>query len=146
MAALDAEADPGVALALSVFPGAQILRAVQPACWPPDGGWIPSSGRRIDPYAPAMPTAQCPVCGALAWHRAGAGLTCDGGCHPPPGGGHATVTDAELDATLFGLAERARFPRLALSPGVTVQAGKEAGRDSQCSPRARRSARPPLRL
>jgi hypothetical protein len=74
-----------------------------------------------------MPTAQCPVCGALAWHRAGTGFTC-GVCHPPPNTGRAAVTDAELDTMLFRLAARAGFPALALSPALTVLAGEDAWR------------------
>ena len=125
MAALDAEADPGVAMALDVFPGARVVTANQPAVWPPAGGWIPSSARTIDPYATAAPTTACPCCGATAWYRAGTGFTC-GVCHPLPNTGYTAVTDAELDATLFGLAERAGFPRLPLSPGISVLAGRNA--------------------
>jgi hypothetical protein len=124
MAALDAEADPGVALALGVFPGARMLQAIQPACWPPEGGWIPSPARTMDVYGVEMPTTECRCCGALAWFRAGTGFTC-GVCHPSPTA-PAAVTEAALDAMLFRLAERARFPRLALSPAVTVLAGQDA--------------------
>jgi|SRR5262245_6754382 len=124
MATLDAEAD--VALALDVFPGAQVVAASQPAVWPPEGGWVPSPGK-IDPYAAETPTSPCPCCGTMAWSRAGTGFTC-GVCHPTPNTTQAAVADAELDATLFGLAERAGFPRLALSPAVTVLAGHDAWR------------------
>jgi hypothetical protein len=41
---------------------------------------------------------------------------------------HAADVDAELDAELFGLAERAGFPRLQLNPAVTVQPGQDAWR------------------
>jgi hypothetical protein len=85
-------------------------------------GTRPAAAPPIDPFAAGMPTAQCPCCGALGWHRAGDGWTC-GRCHPPPAESHA-VGDTELDAALFGLAEHARFPRLALSPAVTVLAGQ----------------------
>jgi hypothetical protein len=122
---IDASADADAALALEVFPGARVVAVNQPAVWPPEGGWIPSSASTIDIYATEMPPARCPVCGALAWHRAGNRWTC-GVCHPPPGVAQAAVMDTALDATLFGLAERAGFPRLALSPAVTVLAGRDA--------------------
>jgi hypothetical protein len=38
------------------------------------------------------------------------------------------ITDDGLDAALFGRAERAGFPRLALSPAVTVLPGRDAWR------------------
>jgi hypothetical protein len=81
----DAEADSvvaGAALALDVFRGARVVAFNQPAVWPPEGGWIPSSARTIDVYAADMPTAACPCCGAPAWFRAGDGWTCET-CHPP---------------------------------------------------------------
>jgi hypothetical protein len=87
-------------------------------------GTRPAAAPPIDPFAAGMPTAQCLCCGARGWHRAGDGWTC-GRCHPPPAEGHA-VGDTELDAALFGLAEHAGFPRLALSPAVTVLAGQGA--------------------
>jgi hypothetical protein len=126
VAALDAEADPGVVMVLDVFPGARVVAASQPAVWPPEGGWVPSPGK-IDPYAAEPPRSPCPCCGTMAWSLAGTGFTC-GVCHPPPGGGQAASQDDELDTALFGLAERAGFPRLALSPAVTVLAGKDAWR------------------
>jgi hypothetical protein len=115
--ALNAEADPALGTALDVLPAAHVVAASQPAV----------SAQTIQPFGPAAPTAACRWCGALAWHRAGNGWTC-GACHPPPGERHVAVTDAELDGTLFGLAERARFPRLALSPAVAVLPGQDAWR------------------
>jgi len=80
---LAAEADPGVAMALDVFPGARVVSAGQPASWPPADAWVPTSARTIDVYAAEMPTAACPCCGATAWFRAGDGWTCST-CHPAP--------------------------------------------------------------
>jgi hypothetical protein len=122
---IDASADADLAMVLAVFPGARVVGVKKPAVWPPQGGWIPSSARTLDPYGTAAPTSACPCCGATAWHRAGSGFTC-GVCHPPANTIQVAVTDAALDATLFGLAERAGFPRLALSPAVTVLAGQDA--------------------
>jgi hypothetical protein len=127
MAALDAEADPGVAMALAVFPGATVVNHAEAAVWPPPGAWLSSPARPIDIFVTEMPTAQCRCCGARAWHRAGDGWTCSA-CHPPPSAGQTAVANAGLDTALFGLAERARFPRLALGPGVTVLAGQDGWR------------------
>src|SRR5262249_51323697 len=128
-AAVAVATDADVALAIDVFPGARVIAASQPAVWPPEGGWGPTSARASHPYGTSAPTSTCPSCGATAWHRAGSGFTC-GVCHPPANTIQVAVTDAALDAaldaTLFGLAERAGFPQLALSPAVTVLAGQDA--------------------
>ena len=107
--------------------GVRVVGSGPAGPWPPAGSCLPAQSRRLNPYGTATPTTACPCCGATAWYRAGTGLTC-GVCHPPPNTGHAVITDAALDATLFGLAERAGFPRLALGPALTVLAGEDAGR------------------
>jgi len=48
--------EPDVMLALEIFPGAQVIAHHVPAVWPPPGGWIPSSLRRVDPEAAEPPT------------------------------------------------------------------------------------------
>src|SRR5262249_50269993 len=63
---------------------AQVIATQQPAVWPPDGGWAPSSGTRYDAYAPRTPAAPCGTCGGTTWHPAGAGWTCST-CPPAPG-------------------------------------------------------------
>jgi hypothetical protein len=78
-----AEIDPGVALALDVFRGARLVAFNQPAVWPPEGGWIPSSARAIHIHAAEMPTAACHCCGATAWFWAGSAWACSR-CHPAP--------------------------------------------------------------
>jgi len=70
-----------VMTALEVFPGAQVIAHHVPAGWPPSGGWIPSSLRRVDPCTAEPPTMPCPSCAGTTWHRAGAGWTCST-CHP----------------------------------------------------------------
>src|SRR5262249_34376170 len=82
-ALVQAEADPIVAAALTVFPGARIVSAGQPASWPPADASIPTSARTIEVYAAEMPTAACRCCGATAWFRAGSAWTCST-CHPSP--------------------------------------------------------------
>jgi hypothetical protein len=124
---IDASADAAVVMALGVFPGAQVVATDQPAVWPPAGSWLPTSSRTLDVYGTAAPTTECPCCGAMAWCRAGTGFTC-GVCHPPPNTSPTGMTDTARDATLLRLAERTGFPKLALSPAVTVLAGQTAWR------------------
>jgi hypothetical protein len=100
---------------------------------------VPSLSRPVDPYAAELPTVPCLCCRAVTWRRAGDGIVC-GVCHPSPQVQHAAGGDAELDGELFGLAERAGFPRLRLSPAVTVQPGRNAWRRF-----AQDSTSPPLR-
>jgi hypothetical protein len=88
-ALLEAEDDPAVREVLDLFPGARVLSTSQPGVWPPPGAWIPNSASRIDPYGAEMPTAPCPSCGALDWHKAGSGWACCV-CHPVPDSGRAT--------------------------------------------------------
>jgi hypothetical protein len=104
-----------------------VLTSLVACFWRPEGDWLPSAARAIDVYGTPAPTVPCPCCGARAWHRAGAGWTCSA-CHPPPSAGQTAVANAGLDTALFGLAERARFPRLALGPGVIVLAGQDGWR------------------
>jgi len=105
MAALDAEADPGVAMALDVFRGATVVAAGQPAGWPPAGSWLQTPSRTLDPYGTATPTTSCPCCGATAWYRAGTGFTC-AVCHPPVIAATAARQLRRTDRTGFSLPSR----------------------------------------
>jgi hypothetical protein len=108
-----AETDPGVALALDVFRGARVVAFSQPAVWPPEGGWIPSSARTIEVYAAEMPTAACRCCRATAWFRAGDGWTCST-CHPVPARTDEGLSGPALQAEVFELTRTEGFPRLSL--------------------------------
>jgi hypothetical protein len=81
----------------------------------------------FDELCPPVPCPRCsgPACCALGrwWCEACSPLAVD-----PLADQHAAVADVRLDAELFALAERAGFPRLPLSPGVTVLAGEDGWR------------------
>jgi len=97
------ETDPGVAMALDVFPRARVVAVNQPAVWPPEGGWLPASARPIDFYGAEMPTAQCPCCGSTTWFWAGSGWSCST-CHPTP----TTTTSSPRPSPRAASARQAR--------------------------------------
>jgi hypothetical protein len=116
-----ADADPGVAIALDVFPDGRIVAVTQQEVWPPPGAWVPTPTRTIDPYAAEAPTSPCPICGARRWHKAGAGWTC-GTCHPKPS------PCADLGSALLELAARSEWPTVSLGPVYSVSSGEKAWR------------------
>jgi hypothetical protein len=125
VALLQTETDPEVTAVIDVFPGARVISTKFSVVWPPEGGWVPSSARAIDPYAATAPTVPCPGCGAMMWGLAGSGWCCRR-CHPDPRAvqvDHATHGAALQEHPLFSAAEARGFPPASLTPlhpGATV--------------------------
>jgi hypothetical protein len=126
VALLHAETDPAVTAVIDMFPGARVISTERSDVWPPEGGWVPSSARAIDPYAAAAPTVSCPGCGAMMWGLAGSGWCCRR-CHPDPSAPSSETAEV-VDAILYELARRADFPPVPLARAVTVLPGERAWR------------------